>query len=147
MAFLFREPNGIEVGERVDWTKERPNKNPYVNPEDEKRIQDDGRDFRTIYREKYQLYPPPAYKNKEVREDDVRLYNRIREEVEKDFEAKNFETDYTSTTHLDFHCNPPPGRPRPEPRLCELAQEQPVTFWTEHLNCLPVITVSLDDFP
>lgn len=25
--------------------------------------------------------------------------------------------------------------------MCELAREHPVTFWTEHLNCIPVLII------
>ncbi|TGZ75354.1 hypothetical protein CRM22_000449 [Opisthorchis felineus] len=130
--------------ERIDWTEEYRERER-LRREAEEKLAESRKEKNDETLEKI---CPPVYTSDEcdplgsktLREDDIELYKRIREEVERDFAPKEYKTDYRSVTKVDFHSNEIPDRPRPEPRMCELAHEQPVTFWTEHFNCMPGIT-------
>nr|CAX73301.1 hypothetical protein [Schistosoma japonicum] len=67
-----------------------------------------------------------------ITKEDIELYKKIRKEVEQEFLPKYEPVDYRSVTKVDFHKNVPQRSSRPEPKLHEMVNEQPVTFWTEY---------------
>ncbi|KAF5400447.1 hypothetical protein PHET_06440 [Paragonimus heterotremus] len=143
MSFVYKE-GGLQLeGDRIDWTKEYHERERHQKlyekelEERSKQKSNESSKDKNINMEKYTLQQCPPYGSKVFREDDIALYKKIREEVEKDFTPEVYETDYRSVTKVDFYTQELPERPRPEPRICELAHEQPVTFWTEHRDCMP----------
>ncbi|TNN10125.1 hypothetical protein EWB00_005737 [Schistosoma japonicum] len=87
-----------------------------------------------------------------ITKEDIELYKKIRycgsfcfqncttnrKEVEQEFLPKYEPVDYRSVTKVDFHKNVPQRSSRPEPKLHEMVNEQPVTFWTEYRDKMHV---------
>ncbi|CAH8449236.1 unnamed protein product [Dicrocoelium dendriticum] len=144
LLIVMPESSNFLNGERVDWTKEYKAKEQArkqaefdlaAHREEMSKLKID----RSL-EEKYSLKNLPSYGVKVLREDDIALYHKIRSDVEKEFEPKSFEIDYRSLTKSDFHGHVLPEKPKPEPRMCELVHEQPVTFWSEHCRNIPGMT-------
>ncbi|BHF62764.1 Sperm-associated antigen 8 [Sparganum proliferum] len=65
----------------------------------------------------------------------------VKKEIEAEEQKLTFPTDYRSQTTVDFFNNPVPAKPKRSRRfMCELATEQPVTFWTDHYSKLHTIS-------
>ncbi|CAL8094435.1 unnamed protein product [Calicophoron daubneyi] len=147
MSFITREGRELLGGERIDWVEEYHERElareeffRSLEKQRKQEKQESDERFRTTYSEKYTLHKCPPLGTKIVKEDDVELYKRIRKEVEQHFAPIEYPVDYRSVTKIDFGGNELPKRAAPEPELCAMVREQPITFWTEHFDCVPGVT-------